>query len=91
MQTKTKGLLQRVAKAIPLVVFVVACGISVATPARAEWERGHDRGGHAQWHHRPWGYHPAYAPGYVAPPPAVYYPPPQPSAGLNLIVPLHIR
>jgi len=54
------------------------------------WQRGWH--GQRHWYHGQWIYNPYYQSGYVAPPPAVIYPPPEPvSPGLNLIVPIHIR
>jgi hypothetical protein len=51
---------------------------AVATPARADWDRGRWgwRGG-GDWHH-PWGGPCCFHPWVYAAPPPVYYPPPPP-------------
>ena len=68
-------------------------------------DRGHNDGGyhdnrgrHEGWHRpahyaHPYGYGSyGYGPSYVvAPPPVVYYGPPEPSPGINLILPLNFH
>lgn len=61
-------------------------GFALTAPAQADdWHRGHDRDWH-RWHHG-WDRDPhvVYAP---AP---VIYAPPEPSPGINLILPLHFH
>jgi len=56
--------------------------LAAAVPARAD--RDWDRHEHRRWHR-------GYAePGVVYAPPVVYEPPPEP-AGINLVIPVHIR
>lgn len=87
-----------------LLVLAVAAGVasSATAPARADdrGDRHYDRhDDHRDEHDRGRGdrgerdYHPygGYAPGYVYAPPPVYYAPPQPSPGINLVFPLRFR
>ena len=58
---------------------------------RGGHDRGHDRG---HWRHgydrHDWRGRPEYEPYQVYAPPPVYYPP-QPSSGVSLFFPIHIR
>ncbi len=79
---------------LPMLLLAMIMGVAISGTAHADRDdrgRGHDWDHHARdagrWHHA----HPYYVPGYVEPPPVVYYPPPQPSPGINLILPLHFH
>lgn len=96
----TSKTLNRVKQAGLGLGVVAMMGIVLAAPAMADPHhnrgRGHDRGWHKpQRHHHSRTvvrryYYPYYTPPrYVyAPPPVVYYPP-EPSWGLNLIIPFN--
>ena len=84
--------LGRVVTGLGLAMVLVA---AFASPAHAD-DRERGRGPDREWrahevHARRWHQvHPVYEPGYVyAPPPVVYAP--QPSPGINLIIPMHFN
>jgi hypothetical protein len=84
--------MRTISKVLMTLALAGVMGTALIGPAMADM-RGHDRDWHAHevhargWHHD----HPNYEPGYVYAPPVVYAPPPEPSPGINFIIPLHIR
>jgi hypothetical protein len=71
-----------------LMAALVVMSMGFAAPAHAD-PRGHGRGGGHWDHYHHW--HGGYAPGVVYAPAPVVYAPPEPSPGINLVVPLHFH
>ncbi len=75
---------------LSVLALTAVMGSAVVNPAMADprHDRGWDRHAHdaGRWHHA----HPRYVPGYVEAPPVVYAPP-QPSPGINLVLPINFH